>query len=897
MATLTGKTIGELTYLSEITNNTLFPVEFNGNTYHVDYSSITNYEEILYSELYSKYTGETLTPGKYYLITDFQTCYDQPDFDYNGNPFTGSGTYHVSSIEPILVLAVSNNTLSPNAYQSLYPKDKITYDITFTQTESTLSPAKGRITERIDEFNNRTDYDHRTILFKRYKSYFQDGTISGRIIEMNNGIVTGLNTNFTGELSTGSTVWIMSENPELYEVISIESASGMTVAGFNYQNFFNPIGFECEVMIPSGLDPVNGTLYYFNDVGSNDISDGGDDMYDGGNRIYTDLFSDVPYTHTQMTDPPINDSNQASFGDFVYDGTVQSGDTFFNSGSTYFTNCYPGLFIMSAYDVNITDFEIDGNLGSDGDGQADTYDYTLTFGGVDYSVYTKRVWGAQDPSVNHIYIVDTIDGTITHNIDTSTEDDLDTISNLTGVTQIHYLLFALAGGVKVTNTQIENVVNSYLSLIDPLDINTTLSNLNLNFTGITSNLPENQSGFKSLNFKQTNLTGDTNSFLEYLTFGNPSEIIINNYIGNYANTYEWDNNPFILSNNVFYGNLEYVNNTFGNSCFNNTFDDDCTNNIIGNFFFNNITDDDFDNNLIGNFFHNNYITSNFQRNQIGDEFNNNTIINGSFYRNVIGNEFSDNVITNGDFQNNKIGNQYNNNIINQQFYKNNIANGFNNNKMYTEFSGNLIAGGYNGNNIYSNFRGNDIGEIFGGNTVGDSNNFGSYNFDNNQLGNFFQNNNITKSFYENEVGNYFEGNTFSGDFYRNLITNYFTSNNVLGVFAFNKIGNNFYSNNIGDGFGFGFSTSQGNTIGNYFYNNTIGEYFYNNVVVDGFYSNTVVDFFQLNDVKVSIFSTDFSSATHVYGDYNCTLFKNSSLSSRLSYYDGSDVLNITNINV
>jgi len=87
----------------------------------------------------------------------------------------------------------------------------------------------------------------------------------------------------------------------------------------------------------------------------------------------------------------------------------------------------------------------------------------------------------------------------------------------------------------------------------------------------------------------------------------------------------------------------------------------------------------------------------------------------------------------------------------------------------------------------------------------------------------------------------------------------------------------------------------GNTIGNYFYNNTIGEYFYNNVVVDGFYSNTVFDFFQLNDVRVSIFSTDFSSDTHVYGDYNCTLFKNSSLSSRLSYYDGSDVLNITNI--
>ena len=32
---LTGKTIGQLTYLSELTSDTLFPVEVSGNTYHV----------------------------------------------------------------------------------------------------------------------------------------------------------------------------------------------------------------------------------------------------------------------------------------------------------------------------------------------------------------------------------------------------------------------------------------------------------------------------------------------------------------------------------------------------------------------------------------------------------------------------------------------------------------------------------------------------------------------------------------------------------------------------------------------------------------------------------------------------------------------------------------------
>lgn len=42
MTTLTGKTIGQLISLSAITDNTLFPVEFSGKTYHIPYSAFTN---------------------------------------------------------------------------------------------------------------------------------------------------------------------------------------------------------------------------------------------------------------------------------------------------------------------------------------------------------------------------------------------------------------------------------------------------------------------------------------------------------------------------------------------------------------------------------------------------------------------------------------------------------------------------------------------------------------------------------------------------------------------------------------------------------------------------------------------------------------------------------------
>jgi hypothetical protein len=39
-----------------------------------------------------------------------------------------------------------------------------------------------------------------------------------------------------------------------------------------------------------------------------------------------------------------------------------------------------------------------------------------------------------------------------------------------------------------------------------------------------------------------------------------------------------------------------------------------------------------------------------------------------------------------------------------------------------------------------------------------------------------------------------------------------------------------------------------------------------------------------------------SQPPSVYEEYTCNIFKNSVLSNRLSYYDGSDVLNIININ-
>jgi hypothetical protein len=635
---LTGKTIGQLTYLSGVTTDTLFPVELSGDTYHISYSAFTNsnYNEGTYDNLYSFATGGTLTAGSYYLMTDFQTCYDQPNYDNTKTPIT-TGNYKTGTTEPILLLAISTTGFSPTVYSTLYPNDKITYDITWNTTEVTSSPAKGRITERIDNFNNRTDYDNRSILFKRYNgySYDEDSPLSGLVgisgLTGTTAVLYGnTGTTFNSTFTTGSIVSVRNLNPSFFEVISVESDSIAIISGVT-------------------INETTDSPYYF---GNNDG-------------------------------------------------------------------------IMGYYQPNIN--------------QNQVYEYT-TFG-------------------------DAIDD----------------------------------GGA------------------------------------------------------------------------------VNNYIGNYSNLHlEFGTGDFLQANNVL---LEgsFRNNTIGNGSYNNTFNDDCDNNQIGDGFYNNSTNDDFDGNIIGENFNNNYITSNFNNNRIGSDFDFNILIGGSFYRNNIGNDFNNNVWTNGDFQNNEIGNQFNDNKIYNDFYNNDIGNGYNNNESYSTYNRNLIGNGYNGNTVYSNFYENTIEHVFENNTIGTNLTIGSYNFSKNRIGDSFYSNVISGNFQYNEIGN---------DFY---------SNNIANYFSYNEIRNYFYSNLINNDFGFGNSVSQGNKIGNYFYNNNIGEYFYNNNITDNFYSNTIGNDFQLNEVKFGLNSVNFSLSTHVYANYNCTIFLRSDAQPRLSYYDSTDTLLITDV--
>jgi len=149
-----------------------------------------------YAEFYTLITGGNLQVGRTYILVDFQTVYDQMDFDAGGS-LKPTLVTKTGATEQIWVYALSNNQIASKAYSATYPKDQIQYDWTYNTTFVNGSPAKGRISERIDENNNRTDYDHREIKFIRY----DDGAGNFTVIKDNGNASREFLTfvqNFTG---------------------------------------------------------------------------------------------------------------------------------------------------------------------------------------------------------------------------------------------------------------------------------------------------------------------------------------------------------------------------------------------------------------------------------------------------------------------------------------------------------------------------------------------------------------------------------------------------------------------------------------------------------------------------------------------------------------------------
>jgi hypothetical protein len=146
-------------------------------------------------------------------------------------------------------------------------------------------------------------------------------------------------------------------------------ADGYNNPGANYM-----VGDTVTVdgtQFPGGTSPANDIILTITQVGgsgevlgytvasgtipaawpTNSIDDGGDDQYDTGNYISTNLAADIAYNN----------------GDVVADSAAQ-----FGAGSSYVVTYNDSIFGIFATNVTITSIKTDGNSGFDGDGTADT---------------------------------------------------------------------------------------------------------------------------------------------------------------------------------------------------------------------------------------------------------------------------------------------------------------------------------------------------------------------------------------------------------------------------------------------------------------------------------------------------------------------------------------------
>ena len=662
---LTGKTIGELTNLAYTTNNLLIPVEESGSTYHIAFSGI-NYTEDTYSGLTIASSTGGLVVGQYYLMTDFQTCYDQPNYTNQGVAIT-TGNYKTGSTESILLLATSTTGFSPTVYSTLYPNDKITYDFTWSTTEVTNSPAKGRITERIDDRNNRADYDFRAVQFIRYQAFFSEDYYAGTVTIDGSGNVVGVGTSFDSTFSVGNILGIFTPGTNLiggfayYEILTISGTTNMTVTGTTFyptSNRFYSRGngggirspFKCNVPTPS----YTGSSQYYTFNSNQNYN-----TYLGNNQNYNNfILSNNVFLNGNYED--------MTFGGNVVGNTFDNFMTSTTCGPFFqfniITNNFDRNTIGPDFTYNFIECDMEGNT---------------IVGNFDYNMLGDN--DSQDFDFNQV--------------GWGFRNNFFTFSN---------------------NDCINNVIGNGFNQ-NLIDDSFARNVIGANFTNntIVGIFDDNQIGvgFNGNNIRQ-------NFENNVLT----DNVYSNNFYGDFERN---TGGPLFYENN-FYNHI--LDNSLGSNFFRNNIGN--VNNIGSfNFQYNSFNGDVSDNvftgasqyNEVGYNFGSNTIATNFSYNQIGNTFINNTIANdfgfggGNYRGNVIGNGFQGNTI--GEyFYDNTIGDQFANNDIADYFTNNRVSYGMqgamfrnydssghceNNNFTFTQFTGNYtLSGGTGGNPIF-----------------------------------------------------------------------------------------------------------------------------------------------------------------------------------------------------
>lgn len=662
-----------------------------GITGSVDWSNIINapsigsgssYEEVTFSEFYSNLTGSTLSAGKYYLITDFKTCYDQPDFNYDGSAVT-TGNYKQGNVAPILVLATDVDKISEHAYQPEYSGDTIQYDPYFILTEVTSGEAFGRITYRVDDKGNAFDYDFREVLFKRYNTHSADTIYTGKVSIDSLGVVTGTGTSFTNH-GTGNVIGIIDQgrnySVDFYQIVTIDSDTSMTVTGTTinqinntfYTNSTSESGMsykKSNIISNTGFTEYKTFVEYdncFNNTCGNRVAqtlDNGDTFL-----LSNNVFRDSPYIDNSFG----SNFRNNTFNDDCINNTI-SGEFYNNvidndfDNNTISANFYNNMIIID-FQNNIIQSSFYNNHLSDDDGQ--DFIQNLIMG----QFYGNFYLGNDDFANNIIkagFSTNIIHEGFNHNITDS-----------------------FSGNIIENDFSDNTIGNSFSANLIKSTFRQNVVADNVYQNNFHSGFERNSIGSNSYsnNFYSLTLNNDLGSGFYQNTIGDLNNI----------------------------GGWGFTNNTFDHECYNNTFSGDTQFNTVGNYFNYNNLGNNFSNNQIGSHFNGNTIASDFgdggnteRGNIIGNRFYNNTV-GEYFYDNTFGDNCFNNVFPDY-FTNNRVSYNMNNTTFLD------VDNGTpirNNTFTFGEFSLDLtLSGGYGGNPVlYSNTSVNVVNDVANGGT-------------------------------------------------------------------------------------------------------------------------------------------------------------------------------------
>lgn len=239
----------------------------NGSGWINIFNDVGEIINITYDELLDAISNSSLLPTQRYRLTDYKTVhYNYPDSSINTS----------SNIEPLILYAISDNSLESTVYSESYPGDIIYYDINLTYSgddghfrrNSVVVPGfKGYIYYRNDVLQgNETHYDFRNVKFRRYKlnpplwSSYNNYYRYSHVLYDNKVWVSKrhLNNSIPGDDETWQVVYT-----DLYQSWS------KTTMSINYVNI--PVDNSDYIDYLTFGDPNNYTYIRFNKIGVLDI--------------------------------------------------------------------------------------------------------------------------------------------------------------------------------------------------------------------------------------------------------------------------------------------------------------------------------------------------------------------------------------------------------------------------------------------------------------------------------------------------------------------------------------------------------------------------------------------------------------------------------------------------